>query len=1137
MFVRFQNSAKSSRKRPNKTRRKYRPGFETLETLQLLSGLGDIAGAFQGVGNEIASVGNQVVNDIVSYSKTAIGQVTSGAEQAIADVQNFGEQLLNTVANDAQLVESTATSSLSQISTTLGNLFPQAASAVNSAISQLGTTVSSDIPQITGQVASDLQNLVAIAASNVQTAQADLTNAFGTAESTLVPAFEQLGVQLQTTFTNRSVETGLSYALDGELVLGGVLLIASSEVTGPAGEVTGSTLIGAGIQGFEYNAQNSNPDGTVSSSWNWTGYGENLGIGGATGFVAGGLGALGTAAGGGALVGAAGGAATSAFNQFLNNAVDGKSLDTNVGVAAGFGALTGALFGGLSTYVSDQLADFSASSTGEIIGGTESVLPNAVAGGSDAVASVGDSLDQLAEEAGVAVQAIPVAIPVAEDVPLTAIPLPGDYPINPADLPVAIPALEPQYAIPVPGESPAPVIDSLPGSQSSAVSVALKQILKDALRSFVAPQASGIASSTLSQLESLFSSGSATPPTPQQFATDLLTYFSAATASSPNGYLQTVTSVGLPFGYGTALVGIGGDNAVYVNEQVPGVGTTGWVNLGGNLKSIAVTTDGTGGLPTIFGIGSDNSVWYNQQSAKGSWSGWVSLSDGGAIFQSITAAISPNNTAEVFGIGFDNAVYTQSQNPDRSWSGWTGLGGYVTQISATEFTNSGTAVFAIGANHQTFVDEFTSGGWSGWTDLGGYVTQVAASTTPDGTPEVFAIGGGNSVYVQSQLNGSWTGWTGLGGYAKSIVTDPFAHATVYAIDGSNNIEVDKYTYGGSDTNRYAYWTGFQNLGGAFKGVTEAEGQVYGLGPDNHVYAVHPGSASTDVGGYVKSMAKGGDKVDIGIGSDHSVYVDEQHPNGSWSGTINLGGSMQSIAAVHTSNGVPVVFGIDFNDAVFVDEQTPSGAWSGWVPLGAYVVDHQSIVATTGPTGGPEVFVIGNDSAVWVDQQNPNGSWTGFSSLGGQVKSISVAQDPSGGAVVAAIGLDNGAYVNEQTAQGNFTGWAFTGGVVQSLSVAQAPDGGLALVALGEDNAVWVDEQSFTASEASFGRIDSSWTGFTTLGGDFTSVTAVNNGFGTLEIVAMDSSGNEWFDAQSTNHKWDGLVKIASPPSTSSSTTS
>jgi hypothetical protein len=231
---------------------------------------------------------------------------------------------------------------------------------------------------------------------------------------------------------------------------------------------------------------------------------------------------------------------------------------------------------------------------------------------------------------------------------------------------------------------------------------------------------------------------------------------------------------------------------------VPGIGTTGWVDLGGYAKSISVTTDGAG-LPAIFCIMSDNSVHVNEQNANGSWTGWIYFG-ASTGFQSISAATSPTNTAEVFAIGFDNAVYTLSQNPDNTWTGWTNLGGSVTQISATSVPNFGTAVFAIGAYNQTFVNELSNVGWSGWTDLGGQVKQIAAASSSYDNPEVFAIGMDNAVYVQSEANNTtWSGWTDLGGSAKSIVTQPFALSTVYAIDASNNIAVDTYHFRGADS--------------------------------------------------------------------------------------------------------------------------------------------------------------------------------------------------------------------------------------------------------------------------------------------------------------------------------------------------
>ncbi len=173
---------------------------------------------------------------------------------------------------------------------------------------------------------------------------------------------------------------------------------------------------------------------------------------------------------------------------------------------------------------------------------------------------------------------------------------------------------------------------------------------------------------------------------------------------------------------------------------------------------------------------------------------------------------SPVDTPAVFAIGSDNSVYAQWQNTDGSWSGWNDQGGNVTQISSTAVPGVGTAVFAVGAYNQAFVDEYTLNvGWSGWTDLGGYVKNVAGSLTTYNGLEVFAIGGDNAVYTQSESNGTWSGWTDLGGYAKSIVTQPYSISTVYAIDASNNIEVDKYVLAVRESSRPSGWSGFQNL--------------------------------------------------------------------------------------------------------------------------------------------------------------------------------------------------------------------------------------------------------------------------------------------------------------------------------------
>jgi hypothetical protein len=346
---------------------------------------------------------------------------------------------------------------------------------------------------------------------------------------------------------------------------------------------------------------------------------------------------------------------------------------------------------------------------------------------------------------------------------------------------------------------------------------------------------------------------------------------------------------------------------------------------------------------------------------------------------------------------------------------------------------------------------------------------------------------------------------------------------------------DRYTFGGGDANLHGYWTGFSDLGAGFKAVTAAGTQVYGLGPDNHVYALNAVTGKTDVGGYTPTMALGGDAVDVAIGSDNSVYVDEESPNGSWTGAIDLGGTLKSIATVQTGNGLPVVFAIDFANLVWANEQTPFGGWTGWEELPTSI-QASKIVGAVAPNGAPEVIASNASGAVFTTSQNPNGSWNGWYATGGVVKSFAVTQDPSGGAAIAAIGMDNTIGVDQQRADGTWSGFTSLGGSFQSVSAAQAPDGGVAIVGLGTNGNVSVDEESFGVNEMNYGSA-AGWNGLVNLGGDYTSVEAINSGFGTLEILTMDTSGNESLDAQMTNDQWIGFTVIATPSKTSSSTTS
>ena len=186
-------------------------------------------------------------------------------------------------------------------------------------------------------------------------------------------------------------------------------------------------------------------------------------------------------------------------------------------------------------------------------------------------------------------------------------------------------------------------------------------------------------------------------------------------APAPNGYLQSVTSVPLPFGNGTALVGIGGDNAVYVNEQVPGIGSTGWVNLGGYVKSIAVTTYGPSGLPAIFGIGSDNAVYFNQQNA----SGQLDRLDQPERRRRHLPVDHGDDLALQHPGGLRHRVRQRRLHPVAGTHPATGAGGPTWAAASSRFPrrrppSAATGLFALGSDNALYYNQYSSGdGWSG----------------------------------------------------------------------------------------------------------------------------------------------------------------------------------------------------------------------------------------------------------------------------------------------------------------------------------------------------------------------------------------------------------------------------------------
>ena len=102
--------------------------------------------------------------------------------------------------------------------------------------------------------------------------------------------------EVKSGFTKNIAETITSFVVDAALVVGGVVVLATTPFGGAAASgILGSMLLGAGISGLTYNIT------TLAShkAFSWAAYGEQLAIGSAAGLISGGI-----AAGAGAVVGA-----------------------------------------------------------------------------------------------------------------------------------------------------------------------------------------------------------------------------------------------------------------------------------------------------------------------------------------------------------------------------------------------------------------------------------------------------------------------------------------------------------------------------------------------------------------------------------------------------------------------------------------------------------------------------------------------------------------------------------------------------------------------------------------------------------------------------------------------------------------
>jgi len=186
-----------------------------------------------------------------------------------------------------------------------------------------------------------------------------LNSPVGNVDPTGHNIFETIGDAFKTAYNYLADthKTWVPFVVDGLLVIGGVIVLATVPFGGAASAMIGGMLLGAGLSGIIYNATH------IGEAGSWRDWGIQLGIGGAVGLVTGGIAtgagsfangmvqsgygafALGTSTRLAfmAVAGAVEGAAGSVLSATLNNLGAGRAAGEGVGWAALTGAGVGAL--------------------------------------------------------------------------------------------------------------------------------------------------------------------------------------------------------------------------------------------------------------------------------------------------------------------------------------------------------------------------------------------------------------------------------------------------------------------------------------------------------------------------------------------------------------------------------------------------------------------------------------------------------------------------------------------------------------------------------------------------------------------------------------------------------------------------
>lgn len=165
-----------------------------------------------------------------------------------------------------------------------------------------------------------------------------------------------------------------------------------------------------------------------------------------------------------------------------------------------------------------------------------------------------------------------------------------------------------------------------------------------------------------------------------------------------------------------------------------------------------------------------------------------------------------------------------------------------------------------------------------------------------------------------------------------------------------------------------------------------------------------------------------------------------------------------------------VFARGNNNALYQQTWTSSGSWSGWINLGGTLTSDPSVVSRKADS--LNVFIRSTDNALWTKSWDGS-AWSGWSSLGGALTSSPDACSWGSDRLDVFIrSTDNALWQKTWTSSGSWGGWINLGGTLTSDPAAVSRKGNSINVFIrSSDNALWTKSWDGSA-----------WSGWTSLGG-------------------------------------------------------